>query len=405
MMQTLSFQTNDTCFPYLWVWQVPVANPTRGHALSTSENFPFNARQNSVDARVQELADGVLNDLKGDTEQHWAAIARCSQWEFSPSQEKRQAFEMVVANASQQDVNLLERFKTNSSFRPFESRENVMSTSEQHFCNARQSAANADWMYIDALNCLKRQDLVGVDRCVNRAFRSKDGSKAVQEVVVQGLKNGDATLDEVALLATRLQGRVREASFSKHANYLVQKLLDDLQNYRVRFIVEEMQGFVREMACDQIACRALQRAIEQFPCGEEPLRSVIEEVVMATGELWNHKFGSHVVRHILEHGLPQDRRRIAYVLLRLPCIARHGEPGKDQWGTFVVEDCLKVCDEEVKSAIIEKKVADEDRLAIEAADQVGQHTTSGLFNGAGGKGKGKGKSTSKSATNPIQYRR
>lgn len=75
------------------------------------------------------------------------------------------------------------------------------------------------------------------------AFANQMSSRAAQ------LALENASTSNAALLASSFQGHVRRAAQSKHANYVVQKMVEVMSMARTEFIVQELMGFAHETAC------------------------------------------------------------------------------------------------------------------------------------------------------------
>merc|ERR1712070_1226839 len=69
--------------------------------------------------------------------------------------------------------------------------------------------------------------------------------------------------EEVVALGLELQGRVREAIRSPHANHVVQKLVEVLPLPSLSFVAEEMLGAGPEIARHRYGCRVLCRLVER----------------------------------------------------------------------------------------------------------------------------------------------
>merc|ERR1719171_912678 len=91
-------------------------------------------------------------------------------------------------------------------------------------------------------------------------------------------------------------------------------------------------------------------------------------------QLCSHSFGSYVVRHILEFGLPEHRHRVTNALL--PYVSWLA---MDKLGSHVVEAALRFCPPEDLAAIVAELLADEDRLVYIATSQFGRYVIRALL--------------------------
>lgn len=199
------------------------------------------------------------------------------------------------------------------------------------------------------------------------AFSSKVSSRAAQ-LAIQ-----DASAHHAMLLASSLRGQVRRAAQSKHANYVVQKIVEVMPITTVGFVVEELLGFGYETARHRFGCRLLCRILEHLSPGNDATFRLIEDILQNVEELCSHAFGSYVVRHILEFGLPEHKHRVAVAL-----IPHAGWYAKHKLGSHVVEAALRTCPLEDRGAISTALLADQDIAAL-ATNQFGRHVVRALL--------------------------
>merc|ERR1712070_65496 len=114
------------------------------------------------------------------------------------------------------------------------------------------------------------------------AFSSKVSCLAAQ------LALQEASAHHKALLASGLRGQVRRAAQSKHANYVIQKIVELLPISGVSFVVGELLGFGYETARHRFGCRLLLRILEHMSPGDEVTSSLIDDVLTNAEELCSH---------------------------------------------------------------------------------------------------------------------
>jgi hypothetical protein len=199
------------------------------------------------------------------------------------------------------------------------------------------------------------------------AFSSQSSSRAAQ------LALKDASGNHAALLASSLQGHVRRASQSKHANYVMQKIVEVMPMARTGFIVEELLGVAHETACHRFGCRLLCRILEHLSPGDEATLDLLDELLLNVEELLSHTFGSYVVRHILEFGMPAHKHRIASALL--PQAAWYA---KHRLASHVVEAALRTCSSDDQHALAETLLTGQ-HIAVLATNQFGRHVVRALL--------------------------
>lgn len=139
-------------------------------------------------------------------------------------------------------------------------------------------------------------------------------------VVQKALEVAD-TPQRVAL-AEQLQGHVKEAFVSPHANHVLQKCIELIPPERLGFLLSEMHGHAVVAARHRYGCRVLERLLEH--CPSEQTAPLIEEVLAGAPQLCRHTFGNFVVQHVLEHGTAQQKHHIVEVIQSdLQRLARH----------------------------------------------------------------------------------
>lgn len=203
----------------------------------------------------------------------------------------------------------------------------------------------------------------------NMAFRTQRSSRAAQ-IALQKASAGDA-----AALASGMRGHVRSAVQSKFANYFIQKILEILPVERSRFIPEELRGSGAALARHRFGCRIACRILEHGSLDEGATADLLNEILDSGAEdLCNHTFGSYVVRHFLEFGLPEHRRKIAAALS-----ADVMGFSKQRQGSHVVEAALKYCSAEDQRMLAEQLMGKRDQLMSLASSQFGHHVMKGLL--------------------------
>mmetsp|Transcript_31088 Transcript_31088/g.90687 ORF Transcript_31088/g.90687 Transcript_31088/m.90687 type:complete len:433 (+) Transcript_31088:80-1378(+) len=143
------------------------------------------------------------------------------------------------------------------------------------------------------------------------------------------LCNGDAA----ASLAIELRGRVREAVESRHANFVIGKIVEVLPAEVSAFVAEELMGFSRAAVRHQYGCRIFCRLVEHANTHPATSRLIEREVAPWAAEHGRHEYAHYVVAHVLEHGSPQQQRLVVSALLH----GRFLELAQNRYGRFVVE--------------------------------------------------------------------
>jgi len=191
------------------------------------------------------------------------------------------------------------------------------------------------------------------------AFKDSASSRAAQFLLTE-VNSSDA-----AALAHSLQGCVRKAVASKHANYVVQKIVQTLPASVAAFIVEELVGVGEGVARHIYGCRVLCRLLEHMSLdvGAEHTAALFNQVLDKVDELCCHKFGSYVIQHLLEFGLSHHRHTVASAVRK-----NLAEISNDQFGSKIVEWALQFCSADDQDAICRDLVSNPKQLVSLAAE-------------------------------------
>jgi hypothetical protein len=200
------------------------------------------------------------------------------------------------------------------------------------------------------------------------SFSSKVTSRAAQLVLQQ------TSMAEAATFAAGLRGHILSAVQSKHANHVVQKITEVMPVSRAGFIVDELKGFGLEIAQHVFGCRVLCRILEHLSPDDTNTIELVEEIFVDLHGLCSHSFGSFVVRHLLEFGLPEHRHQIAMVIRGdLIGLAKH------KFGSHVVEATLRHASLEDQRVLSRELLRNKERLMTLAANQFGRHVVRALL--------------------------
>jgi len=202
------------------------------------------------------------------------------------------------------------------------------------------------------------------------AFRGQQESKTAQHALQIANKQ------KGMLLASSLRGHVRRASQNKHANYVVAQVVEIMPKGGASFIVEELSGVGCVTACHPFACRVLCRILEHLMPDDQATLELMEEVVVSVKNhnLCSHKYGSYVVRTLLEHGVPEHRHQVAIALL--PKVASYA---KHRLGSHVVEAALQFCSPEDQYYLAHALLANQQQVVALATNSFGRHVVKALL--------------------------
>jgi len=150
-------------------------------------------------------------------------------------------------------------------------------------------------------------------------------------------------------IAYCFQGIVSEAIKSPHANFVVQKIIQELSSEEVRFVVEEISEASLDFACHEYGCRIYCRLLENA-AGDAPTSRLVDELLLKSDQLIQRIYGHYVVEAIVEHGLPAQQRLVVELL----CKDMFGY-SRSCHGAHVVEKALESSDD--RQLLVEKLLA------------------------------------------------
>merc|ERR1719183_683192 len=159
-------------------------------------------------------------------------------------------------------------------------------------------------------------------------------------VVQKAIEFGEE--EEVTALSAELQGKIREAIRSPHANHVVQKMVEVLPPASLGSVVEEILGAGAEVARHRYGCRVLSRLLQRHSeTSVAHMDDLIEELLCDASDLARHTFGHHVIEVVLQTGSAYQRHNIFGSLVS--DVMRNA---KNRNATYVVERALTSCEDE-----------------------------------------------------------
>lgn len=173
-------------------------------------------------------------------------------------------------------------------------------------------------------------------------------------------------------LASELRWHVLKAAKCIHANYVLQKIVEQLQTSNLGFIVEELTGFARDVAQDRCGVRILCRVLEHYPqdvCGK-----LITEAMQDLGELCRHRYGNYLVSHILDHGTLQQQKRVLKTLAGDPfTYSRHSH------ANALIRSALLLTNHEERNELLKNLLGEPKFLAETAITRHGSRVVKSLL--------------------------
>jgi hypothetical protein len=229
------------------------------------------------------------------------------------------------------------------------------------------------------------EDLQGADKAaiaracaalrgsVMRATMNHTGCRAVQVMLEKADKES-----KVALLS-ELYGNVKLSIWSKHGNYVIQKVVEVCPGSMWSFVVGELQGSEKSVARHRFGCRLWCRLMEHGDGQDRELAARTDELIADAGELSRHPYAHYAVHAILEHGTEKQQRRVGLALLgSLRHDANHRHSSR------VIEAALEHCPSDVQHALAEELMrTGTEGLASLAGKRYGSFVVTALLQRAG----------------------
>lgn len=176
-----------------------------------------------------------------------------------------------------------------------------------------------------------------------RLAADKDGSHLLQELLVHVPACHRVVVEE---LKKHVNEAWQKPEVARHANHVLQKLVEVLPPESCHFIRDELLGVdsILDVAHNLYGCRILQRLIEHFQPDE--VRELMDRLLTpqeTLSKLIASRYGNYVLQCILEHGEQKCKTKIARALTQsnefLETIATN------KYGSHVVQAALTLCPE------------------------------------------------------------
>lgn len=193
-------------------------------------------------------------------------------------------------------------------------------------------------------------------------FKDKISTRAAQ----LALERASGT--EQISMVSGLHGHVFGAMLSKHANYAIAKAVEVMPADRIGFIPQEILGHGAEVSRHRFGCRLICRILEHHSHKDATSMKLLDEVLEEAPNLCTHAFGSIVMRHFLEHGLPAHKHVVVTALRKdlTNCALQRK-------GSHVVEAVLRSCTGEDRDLIVQQLLGNAESLFQLATGQFSRH--------------------------------
>lgn len=176
----------------------------------------------------------------------------------------------------------------------------------------------------------------------------KHGCRVVQLALAK-LKQTDA-----AELVQELSGHVLEAVSSEHANFVLQKIVEQLPTAMFGFIAAELLWSAAAVARHRYGCRVVQRLVEHSSPSIEGKtvttsiegKAVIDSVMLQVEDLSQTVYGHFVVTSLLDHGTDAQKCQIGDIVCSKFEVLRQSRHARE-----VILKALEVCSLEHRRTI------------------------------------------------------
>ena len=181
----------------------------------------------------------------------------------------------------------------------------------------------------------------------------------------------ESTPEDVQLaLCAELAREVLPCVTDQNGNHVIQKCIETLPAPRVQFIVDAFLGCAVDMARHPYGCRVLQRIIEH--CAPAQTQRLVAELLVAVDAMLTDPFGNYVIQHIMERGLPAQQAVIVHAThLRVVELSKH------KFASNVMEKCVEFSDPALRSRTIIRELLEgppgQQRIFQLVADQYGNY--------------------------------
>ena len=200
--------------------------------------------------------------------------------------------------------------------------------------------------------------------CVVAMSKNAYGCRVVQKAL-------ESTPEDVQLaLCAELAREVLPCVTDQNGNHVIQKCIETLPSPRVQFIVDAFLGCAVDMARHPYGCRVLQRIIEH--CAPAQTQRLVAELLVAVHDMLTDPFGNYVIQHIMERGLPAQQEVIVRAThLRVVELSQH------KFASNVMEKCVEFSDPALRSRTIIRELLEgppgQQRIFQLVADQYGNY--------------------------------
>jgi hypothetical protein len=203
--------------------------------------------------------------------------------------------------------------------------------------------------------------------------REKEGCRKVQDALSEGDNHSRAEI------AKELRGHVWKAAEHSHANYVLQKCIEEMPPEAVAFIVDELKTWngapaAAYLAKSKTGVRVFQRLMEHCP---DLVEGMVSELLADVRNLCLHQMANYMMQHIFEYGTLDQRHALASSLLG--CLDK--KMCSNECGVAVIGKALEHAAADDRQAIAEALLQDKDRFVRVATQRHGKVAIAALLSG------------------------
>lgn len=164
-------------------------------------------------------------------------------------------------------------------------------------------------------------------------------------------------VEQQTQMALELDGSIMKCVRDQNGNHVIQKCIECIPQERIRFIISAFYGHVVELSMHPYGCRVIQRVLEH--CDDESTQSaMMEEIMQSVVTLTEDQYGNYVIQHVLQHGKPEERSTIISQLA-----GQIVKMSQQKFASNVVEKCLTFGTPEQRQILINEMLGTTDENA------------------------------------------
>eukprot|EP00798_Chlamydomonas_sp_ICE-L_P024818 gene24818-10468_t len=152
--------------------------------------------------------------------------------------------------------------------------------------------------------------------------------------------------EEQVLLIAEMDCQVMRCVRDQNGNHVVQKIIECVPTVHIQPLLDNLLQCVVQLSSHPFGCRVIQRILEH--CQDKAKRGVVmDEIFKATCQLSQDQYGNYVIQHVIQHGSADERYKIVTELApQIVPLSMH------KFASNVVEKCLVHCNTVERDVLI-----------------------------------------------------